>query len=119
VDRSPLDGSQLEPLRPRIGIVYKDSRAMITGVDEHATGMLGWSANQMIGARSLEFIHLDDHQRAVANWMEMLSHQQPKRIRLRHRRQDGAWLWIEAENTIVGTGEDGDLLIDQIVRRFG
>jgi diguanylate cyclase (GGDEF)-like protein/PAS domain S-box-containing protein len=111
-DGSRLDGSQLAPLRPRIGVLYKDRRAVITGVDEYATGMLGWPPSQMIGVRSLEFIHPDDHQRAVANWMEMLSHQQPKRIRLRHRRQDGVWLWVEAENTVVGAGEDGDLLVE-------
>jgi diguanylate cyclase (GGDEF)-like protein/PAS domain S-box-containing protein len=59
----------------------------------------------------LEFIHPDDQERAVANWMEMLSHRQAKRIRLRHRCQDGSWLWVEVENVILAT-ESGEPLIE-------
>ncbi|HLH13802.1 MAG TPA: sensor domain-containing diguanylate cyclase, partial [Solirubrobacteraceae bacterium] len=63
------------------------------------TQILGWSAAEMIGRRSIEFIHPDDHALAIDNWMEMLSAPGlARRVRLRHRRRDGAWVWFEVTN---------------------
>ncbi|HEX2805969.1 MAG TPA: diguanylate cyclase, partial [Kineosporiaceae bacterium] len=111
-DGTPVDGSLLTPLRPRMAVLRKDLHAVITGIDDSATGMLGWPPEQMIGVRSLEFIHPDDHARAVSTWLEMLSRQEATRSRLRHRRQDGTWLWVEIENSILGTDHDGGLQIE-------
>jgi len=107
-----LDPALLVPNRPRSGVVRKNFNSVITGVDERASRMLGWPPEQMIGVRALEFVHPDDHERAVASWMEMLSQLQPTRYRLRHRRADGSWLWTETENVIVGRDDAGDLLIE-------
>jgi diguanylate cyclase (GGDEF)-like protein/PAS domain S-box-containing protein len=112
VEPSALDPSLLVPNRPRSGVLRKNFNAVITGVDERATRMLGWPPEHMIGVRSLEFVHPDDHERAVASWMEMLSQLQPSRLRMRHRRADGDWLWVETENVIVGRDDAGDLLIE-------
>ncbi len=107
-----LDPSLLVPNRPRSGVLRKNFNAVITGVDERASRMLGWPPEHMVGVRSLEFVHPDDHERAVASWMEMLSQLQPSRLRMRHRRADGDWLWVETENVIVGRDDAGDLLIE-------
>jgi diguanylate cyclase (GGDEF)-like protein/PAS domain S-box-containing protein len=61
--------------------------------------MFGWSPSELVGKRSLDFIHPDDQERAINSWMEMLtapgvSH----RVRLRHKRRDGSWLWVEIIN---------------------
>jgi diguanylate cyclase (GGDEF)-like protein len=53
----------------------------------------------MEGRRSLEFVHPDDHTMAIENWMEMLASPGPgRRVRLRHRRRDGSWVWFEVTN---------------------
>jgi diguanylate cyclase (GGDEF)-like protein/PAS domain S-box-containing protein len=87
--------------RPRTATVTKSALAVITDVDERTTGMLGWTREQMVGQRSSEFIHPDDEERALHNWMELLSHQDTQRVRLRHRRTDGTWVWLELENQYV------------------
>lgn len=106
-----LAGPLMVPLRPRTATIWKSSRAIITGIDDRTTRMLGWTAEQMVGLRSTEFIHPDDHERAVANWMEMLSKQQSQRVRLRHRRQDGGWLWVETEHLYQGADDPDDIVV--------
>jgi diguanylate cyclase (GGDEF)-like protein/PAS domain S-box-containing protein len=97
--------------RPRTATVTKDALAVITDVDERATRMLGWSREQMVGKRSSDFIHPDDQERAIANWMEMLSRQETLRIRLRHRRADGGWVWLELENQYEPAEDPGDAVV--------
>jgi diguanylate cyclase (GGDEF)-like protein/PAS domain S-box-containing protein len=61
----------------------------------------------MRGQRSAEFIHPDDHDRALFAWMEMLGTRRNQRVRLRHRCADGTWLWVEIENSLDPSA-DGD-----------
>jgi len=87
------------PSMPRFAKIVKDQHSVITEIDEAITLILGWSAAEMIGRRSIEFIHADDHALAIDNWMEMLaSPGLARRVRLRHRRRDGAWVWFEVTN---------------------
>ena len=59
----------------------------------------GSAARICVGHRSLDFIHPDDHDVAIASWMEMLGTPGPgRRCRLRHRRGDGSYLWVEITN---------------------
>jgi diguanylate cyclase (GGDEF)-like protein/PAS domain S-box-containing protein len=97
--------------RPRTATVRKSVMALITDVDERATRMLGWTRDQMVGKRSSEFIHPDDEQRAIANWMELLSRQDSQRVRLRHRCADGRWAWLELENTYEPADDPADAVI--------
>jgi diguanylate cyclase (GGDEF)-like protein/PAS domain S-box-containing protein len=85
--------------RPKTATVTKNMFAVMTDADDRTTRMLGWSREQLVGVRTLEFIHPDDHERAIANWMELLSNQQSQRVRVRHRCADGSLLWVEFENT--------------------
>jgi diguanylate cyclase (GGDEF)-like protein/PAS domain S-box-containing protein len=73
--------------------------------------MLGWTPEQMIGLRTTEFLHPDDHPRALASWMEMLAKKESKRVRLRHRRSDGEWLWVELENVYHHAEKNEDVVV--------
>jgi len=87
-----------EPV-PRFATIVKDERSFITEIDEATTRILGWSAEEMVGHRSIEFMHPDDHALAIDNWMEMLARPgMGRRVRLRHRRRDGSWVWFEITN---------------------
>ena len=89
----------VSPLPPRIGRVRKDELAVIVEVDEALLRILGWTAEQMIGHRSLEFVHPDDQEQAIRDWMQMLEtpgSMPPVRQRL--RRADGGWTWFEVSN---------------------
>jgi diguanylate cyclase (GGDEF)-like protein/PAS domain S-box-containing protein len=82
---------------PRVCRITKNDTAIITAVDAATTAILGWSPDEMVGRRSLDFIHPDDADRAIENWMEMLG-ATSQRVRLRHLRKDGSWVWIEITN---------------------
>ncbi|HTU79064.1 MAG TPA: diguanylate cyclase [Solirubrobacteraceae bacterium] len=105
----PTVGAQDVPeAAPRCATMLKDSGAFIVKVDEALTKILWWSADEMEGRRSLEFIHPDDQALAVDNWMQMLAVPGPgRRVRLRHRRKDDAWVWFEVTNhNQLGDPED-------------
>jgi diguanylate cyclase (GGDEF)-like protein/PAS domain S-box-containing protein len=102
----PADGetSLSEPPRatglpPRIARVRKDELAVLVDIDAATTRILGWTQDSVVGHRSLEFIHPDDHERAIQSWLQMLANPAAKQaVRLRHRRADGSWLWMEVSN---------------------
>ncbi len=85
---------------PRFATIKKDERSFVIGVSGEITEILGWSSEEMVGHRSLEFVHPDDHPLALDNWMEMLARPGPsRRVRQRLRRKDGSWVWFEVTNS--------------------
>ncbi len=99
------------PVRPRRATMHKNLMAVITHVDADITGMLGWVPEQMLGHRSIEFVHPEDQERALSTWMALASTLTSQRVRLRHRCADGAWLWVEIDNIHNGavTSEEVDV----------
>lgn len=96
---SPAQTPRAPKPPPRFASMQKDERSFVVGIDDALTQILGWSAEEMVGHRSIEFIHPDDHALAIDNWMEMLASPGPgRRVRLRHRRRDGSWVWFEVTN---------------------
>ena len=89
----------VSPLPPRIGRVRKDELAVIVEVDEAFLRILGWTADEMVGHRSLEFIHPDDQEQVIRDWMQLLETpgSMPP-VRQRYRRADGGWTWFEVTN---------------------
>jgi diguanylate cyclase (GGDEF)-like protein/PAS domain S-box-containing protein len=86
-------------LRPRVALVHKNEMAFILYADEATTQILGWSRDELVGHRSLEFIDPEDHGHAISNWMGMLRLQgAASRVRLRHKHRDGSWVWFEVTN---------------------
>jgi diguanylate cyclase (GGDEF)-like protein/PAS domain S-box-containing protein len=94
-------GPLAEPTRhlPRSAVMRKDQLSVITDVDEAAVAMLGWSAAQLIGRRTLDLVHPEDHEFAIESWLRMLSRVgTTTRVRLRHQHSDGSWRWLEVTN---------------------
>lgn len=101
---------------PRTARIRKDQLAVITEIDAATTQILGWEPHQIVGRRSLEFIHPDDQERSISNWMEMLTapgHDQ--RVRLRHLAADGSWVWMEITNrNQLNVAEQGCVLAEML-----
>jgi diguanylate cyclase (GGDEF)-like protein/PAS domain S-box-containing protein len=91
---------QHDPIKPRLVTVHKDQVAVITHADPEIALVLGWTATELAGTRSLDLVHPDDQQRAIASWMDMLSSPQgeARRVRLRHVHRDGHAIWFEITN---------------------
>jgi diguanylate cyclase (GGDEF)-like protein/PAS domain S-box-containing protein len=111
----PLDATMLTPRPPRTGTLGKNLYAVITDVDARITQMLGWTAAEMIGRRSLEFMHPDDHERAIAQWLEVRSSRATQRVRVRHRHQDGRWIWVEVENAFLGLDDPEATVVTTLI----
>lgn len=99
---------------PRCGYATKDGAAVLVGVDSALCGMLGWSADELIGRRVIELVHPDDKESGIAHWMEMLDAPGPGRpVRLRHLHSDGSWVWLEVTNTNrLDDPDHGDVLAE-------
>jgi diguanylate cyclase (GGDEF)-like protein/PAS domain S-box-containing protein len=86
-------------LPPRLARAVKDESAVYVSVDEAFSQILGWGRDELVGQRALQIVHPDDHDLAVANWVDMLEHPGPgRRVRLRHQHKDGHWVWLEIMN---------------------
>ena len=66
-------GIELDDAPPRLARVRKNELAEFVAVDDATQQILGWSAEEMIGRRSLELIHPDDQELAIRSWMVMLA----------------------------------------------
>jgi diguanylate cyclase (GGDEF)-like protein/PAS domain S-box-containing protein len=77
----------------------KDAFGVVLECDEATTAVLGWSPDEMIGKRSLDFIHPADADRVVENWMELIG--APGGVsacRVRYLRRDGSYVPVEIVN---------------------
>jgi diguanylate cyclase (GGDEF)-like protein/PAS domain S-box-containing protein len=99
ISEDPSDAPEIPKPAPRFASLSKDERSVIIKADEAIVELLGWSAEELIGSRTVDFLHPDDRALAIDNWMEMLASRGPgRRVRLRHRRRDGTWVWFEVTN---------------------
>jgi diguanylate cyclase (GGDEF)-like protein/PAS domain S-box-containing protein len=100
-ERGAFHANSLVPARPRLGVMTKDDVAKILSIDTAVSLMLGWAETDMVGRSNLEFIHPDDHIRAIDNWMSHVTNSRAstvQTVRLRYLCKDGSWLWIETSN---------------------
>jgi diguanylate cyclase (GGDEF)-like protein/PAS domain S-box-containing protein len=85
--------------RSRFGSVVRDQMGVVSRVDDAFTAILGWTDEDLVGHRLLDHTHPDDEQLAVDHWMETLADPDlPRRVRMRHQRKDGDWIWCEVTN---------------------
>ncbi|HWG72507.1 MAG TPA: sensor domain-containing diguanylate cyclase [Acidimicrobiales bacterium] len=103
-------------LTPRFARASKDAGAVYRWVDPALPEILGWAPEEMIGHRTLEFIHPDDQELGIANWLEMLeSPGLGRRVRLRHRHRNGSWVWLEVTNcNRLSEAEHADILTETV-----
>jgi PAS domain S-box-containing protein len=106
-----------QPRPSRVARARKNEVAVFLEVDEATTRILGWTSEDMVGFRSLDFIHPEDHDRAIESWMQMLSEPgtvQPP-VRLRHMRSDPSWVWFEVTNSNLLADPDRGCVLAEMV----
>jgi diguanylate cyclase (GGDEF)-like protein/PAS domain S-box-containing protein len=85
--------------RPRACSMRRDQLSIVRAIDPAVTAILGWTAEELVGKSTVEFVHPDDKAPAIANWMEMLSRPgYDMRLILRMRHRDGQHIWFEVTN---------------------
>jgi diguanylate cyclase (GGDEF)-like protein/PAS domain S-box-containing protein len=83
------------PAAPRFCALTEDEGARVLGCDAAFTEMFGYSCEELIGNSVLDQIHPDDQGRAVEGWLAVLSTRRDQQTRLRRKRKDGTWMWVD------------------------
>jgi diguanylate cyclase (GGDEF)-like protein/PAS domain S-box-containing protein len=79
--------------------MHKDETGVIRYVDDVAVRVLGWQPEDLVGRRSLEFIHPRDHDKILGSWVRLLAAPgAEQRTRVRHSDSAGRWLWFDVVN---------------------
>ena len=63
--------------------------------DEAFTEMFGYTEEELLGKSVLDQIHPDDQGRAVEGWLAVISSSRAQQTRLRRRRKDGSYMWVD------------------------
>jgi diguanylate cyclase (GGDEF)-like protein/PAS domain S-box-containing protein len=80
---------------PRFCTLTEDEGAKVIAADSAFTEMFGYSEQELIGKSVLDQIHPDDQGRAVEGWLAVLSTNRAQQTRLRRRRKDGSYMWVD------------------------
>ena len=101
---------------PRVARLRKDRFAYVTDIEESVTRMLGWDHDDIVGRRTIEFVHPDDRDRVIEGWMLLLGTvDAPQTQRFRHLRRDGSYVWLEVTNhNRLGSDLSGEVLTDVV-----
>jgi diguanylate cyclase (GGDEF)-like protein/PAS domain S-box-containing protein len=89
------DVEELAPAAPRFCSLTEDEGARVLACDDAFTEMFGYTAEELIGNSVLNQIHPDDQGRAVEGWLAVLSTGRDQQTRLRRRRKDGTYMWVD------------------------
>ena len=93
-----------------------DAQGIVLDTDAASVQLFGWTSEEMVGGSALPFIHPDDHDRALENWIDVLmAPGEKRRYRVRHLRNDGSYLWIDVTNhNRLDDPEHGDVLAEMV-----
>jgi diguanylate cyclase (GGDEF)-like protein/PAS domain S-box-containing protein len=86
---------EVPPATPRFATLLEDESARVLECDEAFTQMFGYTAEELIGNSVLDQIHPDDQGRAVEGWLAVLATRRAQQTRLRRKRKDGGWMWVD------------------------
>lgn len=100
----------------RVTWTRKNEIATFENIDPNFHRILGWTREELVGKASREFIHDEDQELAIDNWMSMLSSRKDgQRVRLRHLHKDGHYVWVEIANkNLLDDPEDPHVIAQMI-----
>jgi diguanylate cyclase (GGDEF)-like protein/PAS domain S-box-containing protein len=90
----PLE-QDTSPAAPRFCTLTEDEGARVLAADDAFTQMFGYTEAELLGKSVLDQIHPDDQGRAVEGWLAVISSNRAQQTRLRRRRKDGTYMWVD------------------------
>jgi diguanylate cyclase (GGDEF)-like protein/PAS domain S-box-containing protein len=89
------DVEELPPTAPRFSTLLEDELGKVLDCDAAFTQMFGYTPEDVIGESVLDQMHPEDQGRVVEGWLAMISTHRDQQTRLRRRRKDGSWMWVD------------------------
>ncbi len=103
------------PATPRFATLLEDEGAKVIEADDAFTEMFGYTEQELIGKSVLDQIHPEDQGRAVEGWLTTLSTHRSQQTRLRRRRKDGSWVWVDTTlHNYLNRGDRDYVLVELI-----
>jgi diguanylate cyclase (GGDEF)-like protein/PAS domain S-box-containing protein len=87
-----------QPLMPRAKVctLERDEFSRVRAVGATVAEILGWTADDLLGHRTLSLTHPDDRPIAITNWLETLARPgNGPRTLIRYRARTGRYIWLE------------------------
>jgi diguanylate cyclase (GGDEF)-like protein/PAS domain S-box-containing protein len=95
VDEQDDDDEELPPAAPRFSSLMEDELGKVLDLDPAFTQMFGYTPEDVLGISVLDQIHPEDQARAIEGWLAVLSTHRDQQTRLRRKRKDGSWMWVD------------------------
>lgn len=96
--------------------MHKDETGVIRYVDAATAAFLGWRPEDLVGRRSLEFIHQQDHDAALIGWVRLLATPgSQQRMRVRHCDSAERWVWFDVTNHNLLADPDRRTVVTELV----
>jgi diguanylate cyclase (GGDEF)-like protein/PAS domain S-box-containing protein len=89
------DAEELPPTAPRFSTLMEDELGKVLDCDAAFTQMFGYTPEDVIGESVLDQMHPEDQGRVVEGWLAMVSTHRDQQTRLRRKRKDGSWMWVD------------------------
>ena len=106
-EEQPPDNALADYDAPTWIIQHLDDLGTVLRTEGHVEEVFGRPAEVLAGENVLGVLHPDDHDAAIAMWLEVVAEDGATRtIRQRIVRPDGSWVWIESTvmNQLAQTG---------------
>ncbi len=81
---------------PRFGTRKQDEEGNVIECDDAYLQMFGYTVEEVVGQPTFERVHPEDQARLIESWIAMIATGRVQMSRVRMRRGDGGWLWVDA-----------------------
>ncbi len=80
---------------PRFCSRKQDDEGNVIDCDEAYLEMFGFQREEVVGSPTFERVHPDDQARVIEAWIAVVATARTQMFRVRMRRGDGRWLWVD------------------------
>jgi diguanylate cyclase (GGDEF)-like protein/PAS domain S-box-containing protein len=89
--------AEMVAVRPRYGTIRRTEVAELLAVDDATLVMTGYDEAEFGSLDASTLVHPDDQGAVIGQWFDVLALEPGKgrTTRIRYRRRDGSWLWVE------------------------
>src|ERR1700677_798143 len=80
---------------PRFGTRKQNEEGTVIECDDAYLKIFGYAAEEVVGQPAFERVHAEDQARLIESWIAMIATGRVQMCRVRVRRGDGSWLWVD------------------------
>jgi diguanylate cyclase (GGDEF)-like protein/PAS domain S-box-containing protein len=73
----------------------QDEEGSVVDCDEAYLEMFGYTREEVVGQPTFERVHPEDQARVIEAWIAMVASARVQMFRIRMKRHDGSWLWVD------------------------